>query len=168
MARREGKNALQNQLHDNGGENARRSSKARETSQEINEKEEVEIDLTSETEEDKELWLELAMIGRVIGPRMTRSTIREWICKHWGLRLIVKFIPRNFFIVVFEDRMDRNKFLWKDNWMYNLPMEYWGDKCLEKIGRSLGTLLEIDEEIIEEDSYVYARLKIAAVKVIPS
>ncbi|GLJ34934.1 hypothetical protein SUGI_0703020 [Cryptomeria japonica] len=139
------------------------------------------------------------MIGRVVGPRMTRSTIREWISKHWGLRLIVKFIPRNFFIVVFEDGMERNKFLCKDNWfikehplylqpwipnfnplplavydrpvwirMYNLPMEYWGDKCLEKIGRSLGTLLEIDEEIIEKDSYVYARSKIAAVKEIPS
>lgn len=52
--------------------------------------------------------------------------------------------------------------------MYNLPKEYWGEKCLEKIGRSLGTLLEIDEEIIKKDSYVYARLKLAAVKEIPS
>ncbi|GLJ13454.1 hypothetical protein SUGI_0212680 [Cryptomeria japonica] len=51
--------------------------------------------------------------------------------------------------------------------MYNLPMEYWGENCLEKIGRSLGTLLEIDEELIEKDSYVYARLKIAVVKEIP-
>ncbi|GLJ48715.1 hypothetical protein SUGI_1027370 [Cryptomeria japonica] len=199
MARTEGKNALQNQLHVNGGENTRRSTKARETSREISEKEEFEIDLTSESEEDRELWMEHTMIGRVVGPQMIRSTIREWISKHWGLRLIVKFIPRNFFIVVFKDGMERNKFLCKDNWfikehplylqpcfpnfnplplaiydkpiwirMYNLPMDYLGDKCLEKIGRSLGTLLEIDEEIIEEDSYVYARLKIAAVKEIPS
>ncbi|GLJ45908.1 hypothetical protein SUGI_0966450 [Cryptomeria japonica] len=52
--------------------------------------------------------------------------------------------------------------------MHNLPMEYWGENCLEKIGQSLGTLLEIDEEIIEKDSYVYAHLKIVAVKEIPS
>ncbi|GLJ12618.1 hypothetical protein SUGI_0194680 [Cryptomeria japonica] len=52
--------------------------------------------------------------------------------------------------------------------LFNLPIEYWGDPCLEKIGRTLGTLLEIDEDIIENDSYVYARMKIAAVKQIPS
>lgn len=39
---------------------------------------------------------------------------------------------------------------------------------MEKIGRSLGTLLEIDEEIVEKDLYTYARLKITAVKEIPS
>ncbi|GLJ54276.1 hypothetical protein SUGI_1164330 [Cryptomeria japonica] len=29
--------------------------------------------------------------------------------------------------------------------LYNLPIEYWGDINLEKIGHYLGTLLEIDE-----------------------
>ncbi|GLJ24601.1 hypothetical protein SUGI_0470320 [Cryptomeria japonica] len=52
--------------------------------------------------------------------------------------------------------------------LFKLPIEYWGDPCLEKIGRSLGTLLEIDEDIIDNDSYVYARMGIAAVKQIPS
>ncbi|GLJ22583.1 hypothetical protein SUGI_0425070 [Cryptomeria japonica] len=51
--------------------------------------------------------------------------------------------------------------------LFNLPIEYWGDPCLEKIGRTLGTLLEIDEDIIENYSYIYARLKIIAVKQIP-
>ncbi|GLJ55841.1 hypothetical protein SUGI_1199030 [Cryptomeria japonica] len=172
MARREGENALQNQLHSNAGENTKRSNKSREAIREISEKEDFEIDLTSDAEEERELWMEHTLIGIVVGSRMTRVTIREWISKHWGLRLIVKFIPRSFFIVVFEDERERNKFLFYDRpvWirMYNLPMEYWGEKCLEKIGRSLGTLLEIDEEIIEKDSYIYARLKIAAVKEIPS
>ncbi|GLJ23932.1 hypothetical protein SUGI_0454810 [Cryptomeria japonica] len=35
------------------------------------------------------------------------------------------------------------------------------------IGRSLGTLLEIDEEIVEGDLYTYARLKVAAIRTIP-
>ncbi|GLJ38736.1 hypothetical protein SUGI_0789720 [Cryptomeria japonica] len=52
--------------------------------------------------------------------------------------------------------------------LYNLPLEYWNDSCLEKIGRSLGTLIDIDNGILESDSYLYARLKIAAVKKIPS
>ncbi|GLJ38930.1 hypothetical protein SUGI_0793630 [Cryptomeria japonica] len=48
--------------------------------------------------------------------------------------------------------------------LFNLLIEYWGDPCLQKIGRSLGTLLEIDEDIIDNDSYVYARMRIATVK----
>lgn len=198
MARREGENALQNQLHTNGGENNRRSRKSQEANRERCQEEIFEVDLTSEAEEERGLWSEHALIGRVVGPRKTRATIREWISKNWGLRMIVKFIPRNFFIVVFEDGKERNKFLCMNNWfieehpmylqpwvpnfdpvplaiydrpvwirMYDLPMEYWGENCLEKIGRSLGTLLEIDEELIEKDSCVYARLKIAAVKEIP-
>ncbi|GLJ52594.1 hypothetical protein SUGI_1119290 [Cryptomeria japonica] len=31
--------------------------------------------------------------------------------------------------------------------LYNLPIEYWNKACLEMIKRSLGTLLEIDEEL---------------------
>ncbi|GLJ47224.1 hypothetical protein SUGI_0996860 [Cryptomeria japonica] len=53
-------------------------------------------------------------------------------------------------------------------WLYNLPLDYWDDSCLEKIGRSWGTLIDIDNEILESDSYLYARHKIAAAKKIPS
>ncbi|GLJ53945.1 hypothetical protein SUGI_1152900 [Cryptomeria japonica] len=52
--------------------------------------------------------------------------------------------------------------------LYNLPIEYWSETSLEKIGRTLGTLLEIDEDIIEGDLYTYGRLKIVVVKTIPS
>lgn len=48
--------------------------------------------------------------------------------------------------------------------MYNFPLEFWGDLSLDCIRRSLGTLLEIDESIIEQDSYLYVRIKLAAVK----
>lgn len=116
MARRKGGSALQNQLHVNGGENTKRSNKTREASWEISEKEDIEIELTSKAEEERGLWTEHALIGRVVGPRMTKATIREWISEHWGLRLIVKFVPRSFFIVVFEDGRERNKFFCKDNW----------------------------------------------------
>ncbi|GLJ36461.1 hypothetical protein SUGI_0732240 [Cryptomeria japonica] len=49
----------------------------------------------------------------------------------------------------------------------NLPMEYWSEEALEKIGRSMGTLMEIDVEIATRNSYLYARMKLAAVKRIP-
>ncbi|GLJ49247.1 hypothetical protein SUGI_1040400 [Cryptomeria japonica] len=52
--------------------------------------------------------------------------------------------------------------------LYNLPMEYWGEASLECIGRSLGMFLEVDEDIIENDSYMYARIKIVAIKKVPT
>ncbi|GLJ21517.1 hypothetical protein SUGI_0397950 [Cryptomeria japonica] len=52
--------------------------------------------------------------------------------------------------------------------LYNLSIDYWSEVCLETIGRSLGTLLEIAKEIVEGDLYTYARLKVAAIRTIPS
>ncbi|GLJ44536.1 hypothetical protein SUGI_0935150 [Cryptomeria japonica] len=49
----------------------------------------------------------------------------------------------------------------------NLPMEYWSKEGLEKIGRSMGTLMEIDAEITTGNSYLYARMKLVAVRRIP-
>ncbi|GLJ38429.1 hypothetical protein SUGI_0782650 [Cryptomeria japonica] len=74
------------------------------------------IDLTSEIEEDKSLWVDLAIIGRIIGPKMTRTTIKEWTAKSWGMNLVAKFIPRSFFVVVFANNSERNNILCKQNW----------------------------------------------------
>ncbi|GLJ53949.1 hypothetical protein SUGI_1153030, partial [Cryptomeria japonica] len=52
--------------------------------------------------------------------------------------------------------------------LYNLPIEYWDDVVLEKIGRSLGTLLEVGKHIIENNLYKLTRLRITAVQRIPS
>ncbi|GLJ45197.1 hypothetical protein SUGI_0951320 [Cryptomeria japonica] len=49
----------------------------------------------------------------------------------------------------------------------NLPMEYWMEEVLYKIGRSLGTVIEIDTEIVEGDSYLYAKLRLASVRAVP-
>ncbi|GLJ42904.1 hypothetical protein SUGI_0889390 [Cryptomeria japonica] len=49
----------------------------------------------------------------------------------------------------------------------NLPLEYWSEEALEKIGRSLGTLMELDAEIANGNSYLYARIKLVAVRRMP-
>ncbi|GLJ32367.1 hypothetical protein SUGI_0651360 [Cryptomeria japonica] len=41
----------------------------------------------------------------------------------------------------------------------NLPMEYWTEEASNKIGRSLGTLIDIITRIAEGDSYLYDRLR---------
>ncbi|GLJ36802.1 hypothetical protein SUGI_0742370 [Cryptomeria japonica] len=111
---------------------------------------------------------------------------------------IIKFLPKNFFTVVFAREDDRSKVLQGGVWMiddnplyiqiwalnfnpllclpyespiwirlYNLPIEYCNEECLDKIGRSLGMLLEVDEDISDGDLYVFARMKIAAVRKVP-
>ncbi|GLJ17938.1 hypothetical protein SUGI_0314620 [Cryptomeria japonica] len=57
----------------------------------------------------------------------------------------------------------------KPRWirLNNLPMEYWSEEALEKIGRSMGTLMEIDAKIATRNVYLYARMKLAAVRRIP-
>ncbi|GLJ33047.1 hypothetical protein SUGI_0665140 [Cryptomeria japonica] len=47
-------------------------------------------------------------------------------------------------------------------------MEYWTEEALEKIERPLGTLMEIDADIAQGDSYLYARLQLATVRKILS
>ncbi|GLJ42558.1 hypothetical protein SUGI_0882270 [Cryptomeria japonica] len=115
-----------------------------------------------------------------------------WVEKNWGSQVLVKYLPKGFFVIIFVEKEERDKALNAKNWyfekfplyiqpwtsnfnplklviydspvwirLFNLPIEYWGDPCLEKIGRTLGTLLEIDEGIIDKDSYVYARMRIA-------
>ncbi|GLJ29204.1 hypothetical protein SUGI_0575980 [Cryptomeria japonica] len=49
----------------------------------------------------------------------------------------------------------------------NLPMEYWSEEALEKIGRTLGTLMEVDAEIANGNSYLYAKIKLAAIRRVP-
>ncbi|GLJ37792.1 hypothetical protein SUGI_0768150 [Cryptomeria japonica] len=159
----------------------------------------VEIDLPDDIEEDITLWREKAIIRRFIGAKITRSQTRDWVKDNWSQEVVLKFIPKGFFIGAFRDETIRNKILnqqncvydsarlylqsWQPNFdmvslsvfkkpiwirLYNLPMDYWGDSCLESIGRLLGTLLEVDEEIIENDSYLFARIKIVAVRKVPS
>lgn len=162
------------------------------------EAEDVEIDITSEVEEELDLWIKYAVIGEFIGLRFNRNQIKDWVYSNWDSKVVIKFMPKGFFTVIFTDEV-RNKILIQQNWfleecplylqpwqpnfnplplvvynhpiwirLYNLPLDYWNDSCLEKIGRSLGTLIDIDNGIMESDSYLYARLKIAVVKKIPS
>lgn len=53
-------------------------------------------------------------------------------------------------------------------WMSNVSMEYWAGECLENINSSLGKLMDIDMDIIDGDSCLFARLQIVATKNVPS
>ncbi|GLJ36630.1 hypothetical protein SUGI_0736970 [Cryptomeria japonica] len=155
----------------------------------------IEIDLTEEVEDVRDAWDGFAIIARVIRPKQTRQTINSWAEVNWGRQVVLKFLPKGFFVTVFAESHERDHVLKSKNWfigdhpvymqpwmpnfnhmklalyekpvwvrLFNLPIKYWGDSSLEWISRNLGTLLEIDEEIIEKDLYTYARMKIAVVQ----
>ncbi|GLJ25426.1 hypothetical protein SUGI_0486950 [Cryptomeria japonica] len=177
----------------NLGENSNQTSRAESSEPKM------DIIQPEDIEEDIALWSEMAVIGRFIGARISRLQTRAWVKENWSQDVVMKFIPKGFFIVVFKEETVRNRILNQQNWLfgsthlylqpwqsnfdpvllavykepiwirlYNLPMEYWGEASLECIGRSLGTLLEVDEDIIENESYLYARIKIVVIKKVPT
>ncbi|GLJ26591.1 hypothetical protein SUGI_0515850 [Cryptomeria japonica] len=120
------------------------------------------MDFTEELEEDVFFWEKHAVIARIIGLNWSRKEIKKWVEGSWGLWTVIKFIPKGFFmnfdpipLVVYSAPV----------WirLYNLPIEYWSELILEKIDRTLGTLLEVDFHY-EDDLYKYVCLRIAAVK----
>ncbi|GLJ37699.1 hypothetical protein SUGI_0765770 [Cryptomeria japonica] len=137
------------------------------------------------------------IIYRFIGERKDRVSIKQWINIEWKNECIVKFMPKNFFKMIFTTEDEKERILlgwiWKmkgdplylEKWfpnfnpldfhpydspvwvqLYNLLIEYWCEESLEKMGRLLGTLLEIDANLVTGDLYIYARLKLVEVGVL--
>ncbi|GLJ44840.1 hypothetical protein SUGI_0943280 [Cryptomeria japonica] len=158
---------------------------------------EIVVDLTEEMEEDHQFWADHAVIARIIGINWSRKEIKSWVEEKWGDRVVIKFLPKSFFVVLFEKGSERDRILSQENWfanlhamyiqpwipnfdplplavysgplwirLYNLPIEYWGEVFLEKIGRMLGTVIEVD---FNDEEYLckFARLRIAAVRRVP-
>ncbi|GLJ21599.1 hypothetical protein SUGI_0401220 [Cryptomeria japonica] len=156
------------------------------------------IDVSKDLEEHTELWEKHAVIARIIGLNWSREDIKNWVECNWGRRTVTKFIPKGFFVVLFEEEKDRDQVLNQENWfvndhaiylqpwfpnfdplplvvysapiwirLYNLPIEYWSENVLEKIGRNLGNLLEIDFDD-EANLCKISHLRIAAVKRVPA
>ncbi|GLJ14815.1 hypothetical protein SUGI_0240900 [Cryptomeria japonica] len=186
--------ALQKQLEVNGGSG--RNIGNQNGGQGL-EEDEMVVDLRAELEEDNQLWDNHAVIARIIGLNWSRKNIKLWVAESWGDRIVIKFILRGFFVVLFENQLDKDHNLNQENWyadkhamhfqpwipyfnpipllvyssliwinLYNFPIEYWGECYMEKIGRMLGTVLEINFDD-EEDLCKLVKIKVVAVKKIP-
>ncbi|GLJ44835.1 hypothetical protein SUGI_0943170 [Cryptomeria japonica] len=103
---------LQNQSRFNGD----RRDDCKDAAKNVEREVDLEIDLSSDTEDDRALWEEHVVICWVVGPKMSRSCIKGWIAKQWGVGLAVKFLPRGFFVVVFAEGSERNRVLHQENW----------------------------------------------------
>ncbi|GLJ38081.1 hypothetical protein SUGI_0775220 [Cryptomeria japonica] len=184
---------LEKRLDDNGGS----EEFGRVDGSKFAENGEIVVDLMEEMEEDHKFWADHAVIARILGINWSRKEIRSWVEEKWGDRIVIKFIPKRYFVVLFEKGSERDHILNQENWfaekhavyiqpwtpnfdptplvvyscplwilLYNLSIEYWGEVFLGKIGRMLGTILEIDFKD-EEDLCKYARLRVAIVRRVP-
>ncbi|GLJ06196.1 hypothetical protein SUGI_0033240 [Cryptomeria japonica] len=80
------------------------------------EEDEMVVDLREELEEDNQLWEKHAVIARIIDLNWSRKNIRLWVEERWGDRIVIKFISKGFFVVLFENHSDRDHILNQENW----------------------------------------------------
>lgn len=112
---------LQNPFCDNGGsEDFIGKSKGRR----YEEKGEIVVDLMEEMEEDIQFWEEHAVTARIISLNWSRKNIRSWVEDKWGNRIVIKFIPKGFFVVLFEKRLERDHILNRENWFADKQAMY--------------------------------------------
>ncbi|GLJ40726.1 hypothetical protein SUGI_0841860 [Cryptomeria japonica] len=120
--------------------------------------EEISIDFREELEEDVVFWEKYAVIAKIIGLNWPRKEIKKWNWFAQDHAIYLQLWSPNFnplLLAIYTAPV----------WirLYNLPIEYWSENVLEKISRTLGTLLEVDFDD-EEGLCKIARLRIDAVK----
>ncbi|GLJ39350.1 hypothetical protein SUGI_0803530 [Cryptomeria japonica] len=63
--------------------------------------EEINIDVSSDIEEEIDILKYLAFICRFTGIRPNGKIVKDWIADKWNTKVILKFMPNQFFIVIF-------------------------------------------------------------------
>ncbi|GLJ38024.1 hypothetical protein SUGI_0774120 [Cryptomeria japonica] len=76
----------------------------------------IEVDLSEELEEESELWVKHTLIARIIGLNWSRRKIKNRVETSWADRTVIKFLPKGFFVVLFEEESERERILRQENW----------------------------------------------------
>ncbi|GLJ29496.1 hypothetical protein SUGI_0581450 [Cryptomeria japonica] len=108
------------QLEDNGG----LEELGRVDGSKVEANGEIVVDLTEEMEEDHKFWANHAVIARILGINWSRKEIKSWVEEKWGNRVVVKFLPKRFFVVLFEEGSERDHILNQENWFANMHAVY--------------------------------------------
>ncbi|GLJ15001.1 hypothetical protein SUGI_0244910 [Cryptomeria japonica] len=74
------------------------------------------IDLTKSIENEKLIFNQHAIIAKFLGPKLSRKEIHARVLEHWGRNTMVKFIPKDFFVVVFPNGDHRDHIINLQNW----------------------------------------------------
>ncbi|GLJ56795.1 hypothetical protein SUGI_1260830 [Cryptomeria japonica] len=122
--------------------------------------EQVKIELSDEIEEDIDLWEELAKVVAKFILRGFFIVIFAEVEEKEKILLLGNWFVDNhpLYMQLWFPHFDPISLALYDSpiWIhvYNLLIEYWGESSLERIGITLGTLLETDEGLAKNDSYL--------------
>ncbi|GLJ11432.1 hypothetical protein SUGI_0167430 [Cryptomeria japonica] len=86
--------------------------------------EKIRIDYSKELQEDVVFWEEYAVIAKFLGLNWPRKDIKKWVECNRGSKIVVKFIAKGFFVVLFEEKEERNCVLTDRNWFVNSHAVY--------------------------------------------
>ncbi|GLJ41751.1 hypothetical protein SUGI_0864060 [Cryptomeria japonica] len=50
--------------------------------------------------------------------------MRLWVEEMWGERIVIKFIPTGFFVLLFKNHSERDRILHQENWFANQHAVY--------------------------------------------
>lgn len=64
-------------------------------------KEQIKIDFLEEVKEEIKILMNLDFICRFIGIKLGGKDIKAWIEQNWKIEFIIKFMLKQFFIVIF-------------------------------------------------------------------
>ncbi|GLJ49490.1 hypothetical protein SUGI_1048570 [Cryptomeria japonica] len=79
----------------------------------------IEIDLTEEIDNENLIFESHAIIAKIVGPKLPRKDIHSWTKENWGKNIMIKFLPKGFFVAVFLEEKERNRVLYLKNWFLN-------------------------------------------------
>ncbi|GLJ47483.1 hypothetical protein SUGI_1002300 [Cryptomeria japonica] len=85
---------------------------------------ETVVDLMEELEEDRQFLEEQVVIASIIGLNWSRKNIRLWVEEKWGEQIVIKVIPKCFFVVLFENHSERDHILNQENWFTDKHVVY--------------------------------------------
>ncbi|GLJ49473.1 hypothetical protein SUGI_1048200 [Cryptomeria japonica] len=103
--------------------NLRNLHKTPKIQEENSKSEEILIYVSEEVESNIEIISELAIICKFISPNMARASIRKWIEAKWMIEVIIKFLPKKFFLVIFANAEEKEKIEYGGLWqMGSVPL----------------------------------------------
>ncbi|GLJ44291.1 hypothetical protein SUGI_0926940 [Cryptomeria japonica] len=76
-------------------------------------------------------WRILEVDWNKHGPKFPRKDILAWVENNWGKHIMIKFLPKGFFVAVFLEEEDRDHIISLQNWFLNeypLYIQPWSPK----------------------------------------
>ncbi|GLJ31259.1 hypothetical protein SUGI_0626930 [Cryptomeria japonica] len=77
-----------------------------------------------EVVDEKCVWEDHAIIARIVALKKPRQCITPWVEENWGRHIVVKLLPKGFFVAIFAKKEERDQALNLKNWFFDSHLLY--------------------------------------------